>query len=390
MKRDWIKPSILVVALINILFMIISGITYPVIPLYLVGTEVGVLLTSIVVTLSSLVGFVFQIVWGNISDRVNKRREFIILGGFIMSLCYFSAAIYSNNILLMCTLYILAGIGGAAVFTPSSALMADICSRENIGRAMGLFWAGGSLGWALPLVFAGTLLEKYGVKSIFLISGLISLCIGIIGIAMRKVDVSRDRISSDVKPVPWAVVIRPRFLLLYLATLVFYLGDVVKNIYVPQFHAYELKLGEASATAILSTASWAEIPLLLLFGFLVDRMGSWTIFNFSLLASAIYMMANVFVSNIITAVIVMVFYGVVWASFSSSSSAIAVELSNEDEKGTALGMINANFSLANIVGPPLFGYIVKRLGYRVCFASMAVMLTSVAITTAIAIKQRIK
>jgi len=149
-------------------------------------------------------------------------------------------------------------------------------------------------------------------------------------------------------------------------------------------------LGEARATAILSTASWAEIPLLLLLGFLVDRMGSWTIFNFSLLASAIYMMANVFVSNIITAVIVMVFYGVVWASFSSSSSAIAVELSNEDGKGTALGMINANFSLANIVGLPLFGYIVKRLGYRVCFASMAVMLTGVAITITMAIKQRIK
>jgi len=361
--------------------MLVLGMTYPVVPLYLVDAGVGPFLAGAVVALSSLAGFLSQVAWGALSDRLGRRGTFIALGGLLMAACYLTAAAQSGNLLLLSALYVAASVGSAAVLTPSSALAADAASSGEVGRAMGLFWAGGSLGWALPLVFAGRVLESWGIGPILAASGCVSLCIAAVGALAAD---AGGAWRGEARARPWRLLLRPRFLLVYLATLAFYMGDVVKNIYVPQFHAYELGLGEAWATAILSTASWAEVPLLLLFGLLTDRLGGWRVFTFSLGAAAAYMLANALVSDLTTAVAVMASYGVVWSSFSSSSSAIAVEVSREGERGTALGMLNANFSLANIAAPLIFGYAVEAWGYRACFKLAAAPLAAAAAAVAVA------
>lgn len=386
----------LLVAAANALFMFTTGITYPVVPLYLVGSGVGALLSSTVVTASSLVSFLSQVGWGNLTDRVGRRSEFIVLGGLIMAACYALASAYSGDVVATCLLYVLAGVGSAAVFTASSALMADVSSGGGVGRAMGLFWASGSLGWALPLVFAGSLLKSRGIGIIFALAGAAALCIAAVGLALVRVGPGGGGAARNpgprgggARPALWRLLRRPGFLLVYFATLAFYLGDLVKNIYVPQFQAYELGLGEEWATAILSTASWAEVPLLLLFGFLTDRLGGWTVFAFSLAAASLYMTANMLVSSLAAALLVMASFSIAWSSFSSSSSTIVVELSEEDERGTALGVVNANFSLANIAGPPLFGYVVEAWGYRQCFAVAAAMLAAAAaLVTSAALRSR--
>lgn len=377
---SWLRPGVLVVALVNVFFMFVGGLTYPVIPLYLTGIGLGVVWMSFIVMILSLSSFAFQVIWGWISDRIKYRAWLVVFGGSLMGVCYLLASVFYEDLIFLAILLVLANIGGAAVFTPSSALVADVCGSENVGKSMGLFWAGGSLGWALPLVFAGYLLDVYDIWVVFLICGFVSIVISVLGAVLLRLNISR---SGTVKPAvrrfSLEIMLNKYFLVLYIASLLFYLGDVVKNIYIPQYHAYELGLGRGFATFILSCASWAEIPLLMVFGFLVDLLGSGFIFLFSLLSCALYLFVNSFVYDLVTALVVMTCYGFVWASFSSSSSTLTVELVGENERGIALGMLNANFSLASIIGPPLFGYLVDIYGYKLCFifASFSLMLASI-------------
>jgi len=133
-------------------------------------------------------------------------------------------------------------------------------------------------------------------------------------------------------------------------------------------------------------ASWCEIPFIMFFGSLTDRIGAKQIYVFSLASMALYLGVNTLVFNPWTAFIAMSLYGFVWASYSTASSVLTALLVNEDEKGTAFGLINSNFHLANILMNPILSYLVLILGYRDVFLIIAIIMIITAITIEILIK----
>ncbi|MEM2389888.1 MAG: MFS transporter, partial [Ignisphaera sp.] len=162
--------------IINTLLMAISGTTYPVIPLYIVGSGFGVLTAGIVTSIASIASFCSQIMWGYVSDRIKRRSRVMLYGSIIMLLFYTAGTLLSNNILAIQLSYIFSTIGSAAVGIASYALVADV-DPHNLNKNMSLYWAGGSLGWATPLLFAGWLLKTYGIVSIFTVSLLLSVIV---------------------------------------------------------------------------------------------------------------------------------------------------------------------------------------------------------------------
>jgi len=283
----------------------------------------------------------------------------------------------------------LSSVGSAAVGVSSYALIADISSRD-LGKNMSIYWAGGSLGWATPLLFAGWLLKTYGVMSIFLISLLISSIVLVLTIAITSID--RGIALKSSKSSRWSVkpiinlMKNKVFLALYISSFMFMVGDVVKNIYIPQYHAYRVGLGESLATAILSLASWFEIPAILLFGHLLSIISGVSIYIASLVSMALYLYFNSVVGNFITASIVMASYSIVWASYITSISVLVPITVDAENKGLALGLVNSNFALANIASNIVLSYMVSSYGYNQTFITVATIMLALALFIAIAFK----
>ena len=381
-----LKASIMILTTINILYMAVGSLTYPVIPLYLTSLNMDIVMISNIVAILSASSFISQILWGWMSDKVEYKAYLIATGSALTCIAYALSAL-TNSLLFLVLLWILANVSGSAAFTPSMALVADEAERGDMGKAMGLFWAGGSLGWAFPLLFAGYLLEEYGINMILalcaLLSGTITLLTletirrGTLRLTSRRIREEKLRLRD---------VLSPALMTLYLTSLIFYIGDLVKNIYVPQFHVRELKLETWLTTFILSLASWAEIPLLILFGVLVDIIGSKNVFLLGLTTAAAYLFMNSMTENAIEAICVMIFYGIVWASFSSSSSTLITEIVGEERRGIALGILNANFSLASIIGPPMIGPLIAIYGFRTCFNMLSTALLISALLVSLFIR----
>jgi PPP family 3-phenylpropionic acid transporter len=377
------------VFIVNTLLMAISSITYPVIPLYIVGSGFCIVLAGVVTSIASIASFSSQIIWGYISDRIGKRSKVMLYGCIIMVLFFSLATIFSNNILVLLTSYILSSVGSAAVGVSSYALIADISSRD-LGKNMSIYWAGGSLGWAAPLLFAGWLLKTYGIMSIFLISLLISSIVLVLTIAVISIDKGIAVKSSKggkwtVKPII-NLMKNKVFLAIYISSFMFMVGDVVKNIYIPQYHAYKVGLGESLATAILSLASWFEIPAILLFGHLLSIISGVLIYIASLASMALYLYFNSIVGNFITASIVMASYSIVWASYITSISVLVPITVDAENKGLALGLMNSNFALANIASNIVLSYMVSSYGYNQTFIIVATIMLALALFIAMAFK----
>ncbi len=375
--------------ILNFVLMFVSGMTYPILPLFLAGNlGEGVIIAGIVTSSASLLNMVFSIIFGHLSDIIGDRRPFILLGLGLLTLFYLLAGIFSWNIIAMCIFYALAGMGSAAIFVGSIALASDLSNMKTLGKSMGFFWASGSFGWALALVFAGLILKKLGIQGIFIFSALSTFITFLIGIkpilhGLKYIDKNnRDKDSRNRVHI-LTILRRLNFLVLYISSLIFFVGDVIKNIYVPQFYVYVLGIDTAFVTTALSLASWCEIPFIMFFGPLIDKIGAKQIYVFSLLSMSLYLGINTLVSSLLTTFIAMSLYGFVWASYSTASSVLAALLVSEDEKGTAFGLINSNFHLANILMNPILSYLVVILGYKDVFLMMAI--TSMLMTIAIEI-----
>lgn len=363
--------------IINVLHMAIAGITYPVIPLYIVGSGLSVVVAGIVTSIASITGFSFQIIWGYISDRIRSRLKILIWCSTIMTLAFIFGIILHHNILAVQLSYILSTIGGAGVGVASYALVADV-SHKNLRKSMSIYWAGGSLGWAMSLLIAGWILKAFGIVGILLFSLIFSIMILVCVLLHPSIDKNGIVRSTGVNKVTLRPIIRllsnKVFLVLYLSSFMFMVGDIVKNIYIPQYHAYEVGLGEAYATTILSLASWFEIPAILLFGRILAIIGEAITYTLGLALMALYLYLNSIVNSFIVAALIMMFYSMVWASYITSISVIVPLIVDEENRGLALGLINSNFALANILFNIVLSYMVKVQGYTRTFISVALLM----------------
>lgn len=372
---------VVLLAVVNGLTMFVSGLTYPLLPLYLVGHRgCSAFVSGVVASLSSFTSFVSSVLWGYILGRFRGREAlFSGFGGVVAAVFFGLASIYSGDMLLLSILFSLAGVGTSCTLVSTTTLVSLASPSKAIGRNMGVFWAAGSLGWAMPLTFSGYLLNRFGIESIFYIALLASLLIAPISIALNRCVGDAKKLAGvgslhSGGRTSFSFLGNRTYLLFLASAIIFGASDVAKNIYVPQYYAYGIGLGEAWATLLLSIASWFEIPMLIAFGYAVDRYGSRKVYVFSLASMAVFMALNIFVvRDVTTAFIAMAFYSVVWGSYASSAYVLAVEVA-VNEESASLGLLNSSIPLASIVYNPLGGYISSSMGYKANFAFLSLLL----------------
>jgi EmrB/QacA subfamily drug resistance transporter len=138
----------------------------------------------------------FLLTWGATSDRLGRRFIFVVgLGIFV---CASLACALSTSPLFLNLARGVQGIGAAAMFATSLALLASAFHGRERGTAVGIW--GATIGAAVaigPLV-GGILTESVGWESIFYIN--VPIGIGAIYIALTRVAESKD---PDAGPPDW-------------------------------------------------------------------------------------------------------------------------------------------------------------------------------------------
>ena len=361
MKQLWLLFAV------NALYMFVSGSLYPLLPLYLEASGVGLVERGLILTAAAAIGALSSLFWGYLSDRTGRLRAYVLAGGVGQSIVFLLLAIpqslYSQIVLYLASVFL-----GSATFT---LVMASAGGESDVSGAMGSFWAGGSLGWALGTAVSGQVFDRFGIQSVFLISSAVTAFF-----TVAAIKCARDRAGRRERE--GRLTFNVKLLALLLLVFVFICVDVIKNLYIPPHYAYKLGLGAATAMLTLSFTSWLEVPSIIAFGRLARRVSRWVVFSLSLLLAALYLAFNCFASNAFHAFALMGFYSLVWGSFSVSSSALVAELSQS--LGTAYGAYNMVFSLANIAAPTIASLVMDNLGYNALLTIFAALSAASSLT----------
>ena len=352
----------------------------PILPLFLAYLGASGFIIGIVSGLREAISKVLQVFCGYWSDKIDKRKPFIIFGYFFSGL--------SKIFLAVSTIWPLAvlfsgteRIGKGVREAPRDSLIAN--SGMSHGKAFAiqksLDTAGGILGSILVFVLFETLNLKF--NTIILIASCV-VFISLIPVVFVKdfksndfqSDNKKQTMIQDMKQLPKSV-----WLFIFVSGFFAFanFGYVFLILRAQQNFSDSLIIAAPLLLYILFNLIYAgfSIP----FGILADRIGRRRIMMFGYLMFIILSILLAIFINLIVLIICFAFFGLVYAILQSQQKAFVADLTQKELDGTAIGVWNTATGLIAIPSGFISGYLwdinpsyTFAFGAVVCFIGLII------------------
>ena len=178
-QEEIMKRSVYTVCLVIFPFMVCSGIVYSILSLYFAKLGATKSQIGLIYTCGALAGAITAPLWGKLADKWG--RKIILLSSMGLFALVFLGYALSRYYHCLFWLQIVEGMAWTSMGTSAPALIADLASQRQRGKAMGIYNIAWSMGWIIGPTLGGMLSEHLGFKSTFLICVGIMLCGFILG-----------------------------------------------------------------------------------------------------------------------------------------------------------------------------------------------------------------
>ncbi|KAB2879875.1 MFS transporter [bacterium] len=389
------KRSPLLVVFITVFIDLVSfGIVIPLLPFYAQNFGASGVVIGLLLSVFSLMSFVFMPLWGRLSDRYGRRPILLItIGGSFIAYLIFSAAF---SLWMLFLSRILAGIANANI-SVAQAYISDVTTVENRSKGMGMIGAAFGLGFIFGPLISGVFSADYFGDMKYALPGYIAAGLCLLNFISAYFllpeslhadlrTTQSDKALIDVKALHRALQ-TPQLgliiLLLFIATVAF------SNIYA----SFPLFIMEEPFKLSTSGMGWffAEIGVfsVIVQGGLIGRLTK-LFGERNLVFGGATMMCMGFIGFPISSalpvggLISLGFFVALLAVGSSCMTPTIMSLSSQladpKEQGSILGIIQSFASLARMLGPAIGGVAYDFAGHDMpYYVAFVLMLFSVGI-----------
>jgi len=366
-EKFYTKP-LLIIYLTVFIDLVGFGIVIPSLPFYVESDafratpfEIGLLFASY-----SLMQFVFSPVLGSLSDKYGRRPIlfFSILGSAVGYLFIgFAFALW-----MVFFGRIVAGITGGNIST-AQAYIADVTTKENRARGMGIFGAMFGLGFVFGPAIGG-ILSRYGIHVPFLFAAVLSFVNAVLlyfilpeSIKFNspvEAELRKNRFAQIVESLRNAQFGTLNAVYFFLVTsfsimtYAFVLFTIFRFGYDAEQNGYLFAF--IGITAVIFQG--------VLFNKLVNRFGENPLMVLGCLMMAASFFAIPFVTlsfgGLIGLLIVITFLTIGNSMASPAITSLASKVSGENEQGSSLGVLQSGASLARAIGPAVGGVLLNN------------------------------
>ncbi len=358
--------EIYLLGILTFLLMFSVTLIYPVLEEFVMKRFVieSVAETSLFVSANLAAYVIFSLIWGSFSDRMGKRKIFIIIGFLGNAVLMFSLTLAPSMPVLLALRFI-EGSFTVMAFSLLMTSVLDIVKQTHYGRGMGILGMGMALGNALGAPFGGKIGAINPLYPLYFGSLMLMLGALIAAVFLKEREL-------ELKPASF----KDALLLLREEKRIFipYAFSFVERFTVGFFVGVfplmlAMKYGMDSGSIGMYMAAFL-IPFALLqypLGAISDKIGRAPPL---IVGSMLYgiAVANVGIVEPPMLAVVMVLGGIVGALMYPPSAALAGDLANPAKRGTAMGGFNLFGSLGFATGPFIGGLIADRYGFQASFA----------------------
>lgn len=344
------------------------GIVIPALPFYVEGEhfaatplDIGLLFASY-----SAMQFIFAPVLGSLSDRYG-RRPILFLSLLGSSVGYLFIG-FATALWMVFLGRIIAGITGGNIST-AQAYIADVTTRENRAKGMGLFGAAFGLGFVFGPAIGGVL-SRYGIHVPFLFAAVLTFVNAIaLYFVLPESLKEEDRSKEGVRKNRFAEMLDSlrdrRFSAL---SIIYFLLVTAFSIMTASFALYTLFRFGYDAEANGYLFAYIGILAVILQGWLFSKLAH-RFGESSLVAVGSFILgAGFFVLPYVgpdfgglSALLVVIGFFALGNSLSSPAlTSLASKVASDREQGKALGLMQSSASLARAIGPAVAGVLLNN------------------------------
>ncbi|MGH9946759.1 MAG: MFS transporter [Pyrinomonadaceae bacterium] len=361
-------PPLIIIFVTVFIDLIGFGMVIPILPFYAETDpfnasplEIGMLFA-----VYSLMQFIFAPVLGRLSDKYGRRP--ILFISLLGSAVGYSVVGLANTLMLVFLGRIISGITGANIST-AQAYIADVTTRENRAKGMGLFGAAFGLGFILGPAIAG-ILSKYGVHVPFYFAAVLSLLNATaLYFILPESLTPENRRTDSVKTRRWDVMINAlKEKEFGTVNLIYFLLITSFSIMTYAFVLYTaFRFGynaEQNGYLFAFVGLMSIIGQGVLFGIFVRRFGEASLAAVGCFMMSASLLAIPFVGPMVGGLAALLVCCAVLslgnAMASPALTSLASKISAENEQGSRLGLMQSGASLARAVGPLIGGLLLNN------------------------------
>jgi MFS family permease len=309
---------------------------------------------GLLISLYGLVNSAFQPIMGALSDRMSRRKPFILGGLILMGLGTFAFA-FAGRFTDLLLLRSLQGLGVALTIPASMALMATATTKQTRGGSMGVYSTMRMVGFAAGPLIGGLLQMYFGFNAAFFAGAAFLLLSAIlVQLYVDEVPVSAPTQAAG----PFRIIDRELLaggivglgVATFLMAIAFSMMGTLEN----EFNArlQQTVLGFSIAfSALTFSRLLVQVPL----GRLSDRVGRkpLIVIGLILMAPATALLGEAATTMQLTGL--RVFQGIASAGIAAPAFALAADLARSGGEGRQMSILTMGFGLGIALGPLIAG-----------------------------------
>jgi len=334
---------------------------------------------------AELVSYAFRLVSGSLSDKLRRRKIFILLGYGLSTISkpFFSVSFNWIDVLIV---RIIDRIGKGVRTAPRDALISDSVTESTSGKAFGIHRTLDQTGAIAGPIAAYALLQFFDVRDIFILSLIPGIIAIIILVFFVKEVIGKGTTEGMQKNFLYLLKQNRPFTILLLLTGIFGLGAY--NYSFILLNSSDLGVIDSSIPLVYATINIAHTAVSIPSGIIADRIGKEKvlILGYGILLISSFLML-ILSGNFLYAFVIALIYGIYVGITETVQRAVLPKYVDSNLRGTAYGLYSLVIGLGFFIGNILFGYLWDAYSLDVSITFSSIFVASAMIGMTVFIKK---
>ncbi|MEF8847997.1 MAG: MFS transporter [Candidatus Thermoplasmatota archaeon] len=344
-----------------------NGLLIIVIPLYLSEFEVEIvgipqeLLIGIVLASYGLASSFLQPFFGKTSDKIGKRKPFLVYGLIVVGIASFSFSFVDSFTSLLAA-NIFRGMAVAITIAPTMALVSEITYKKTRGGSMGVYTTMRMAGFAIAPIFSGIMIETIGFISVFILAGTVAIAISIFAQLWVNDSKPKSKTSSTSSSKKENKKIPSDLYILGLAIGFMVISISLITTLEQQFNQKlsQTAIGFSIAfSALIITRILFQTPI----GHISDKKGRKNLVSIGMIGMGLLTFLLPYVQTTFELILIRIGQGIASAGVVAPGFALAADIAGK-RKGKEMSVMTTSFMLGLAAGPLIAGLFAGYLSFE--------------------------